>query len=208
MVTQVVVSLLAVQMAVLIGPTGRQLDRLSEQEVVQAIQFGLDHPIGPYELRANGYVAALLYTPFVRIAMAAHTGRTRGVTFGSADVPDAWRERVVYVAMRWFPHDPGESGGVEADTQDVSVTLVPSGYLPGYVDRVDPIWLSHDPALLAPFGVTVPYPDVVAIAAFPMAALRADHDVIAFRRTVTDTGQRGGHYRLARIAASDISALR
>lgn len=208
MLKRAVLSLVAMQTVVQIVATGQRVDRLSEQEVVRAIEFGLGHRIEPHELQGNGYVAALLYTPFVRIAMAAHAARAQGAMFELANVPDAWRERVVYVAMRWFPYGPAEPGGPHADNQEVSVTLVPRGKLPDYVDRVDPIWLSRDTALLTAFGAKVPYPDVVAIAAFPMATLLADHEFIVFRRTVTQTGQRGGHFRVAKMTAADISALR
>jgi hypothetical protein len=44
-----------------------------------------------------------------------------------------------------------------------------------------PLWISYDLSRLSAFGESAPFNDTVLIAAFPLAALRADHLFVIYR---------------------------
>jgi hypothetical protein len=92
-------------------PTGAP----TELDIADAIQFGTFGDPAPYPLRGlarpgivNRAIVGVVYTPFIRIALAAKVARLNGEPFTRDDVTARLAEPVVYVAFRWYCGAPRE----------------------------------------------------------------------------------------------------
>src|SRR5262245_53374490 len=71
--------------------------RLTAAQIEQAIEFGrLDNP-APYPLRQaslpgrpRGIVVGAVYTPFIRVALAAHAAAADGRVINIGEIPRSW----------------------------------------------------------------------------------------------------------------------
>jgi hypothetical protein len=159
--------------------------RLSAADVEQAIALGTTGSPVPYLLhhrsgsgRVNAVVVGLVYTPFVRVALAAHAAATAGRTFTQDDLTADLTEPIVYVAFRWY-------GGIDpALLPDTAAAFAAADYKIAMAgDRDDrrmqgqlafpppPLWTSRDLSLLRRFGAERPYRDIALIAAYPAAVI-------------------------------------
>jgi len=84
---------------------------LTPKDIDEAIQWGLTSAPSPYLLHhedgrpgsgVNSVIVGAIYTPFLRVALAAKAARDKREDFTSADVQGPWIEPVVYVAFRWY----------------------------------------------------------------------------------------------------------
>ena len=169
MLLPTLVVLVALQ-GVLAAVPAAQNDRLSDRQVLAAINLGMTGRPQPRHLLQEGdshLVAAVAYSPAVRIAMAARQAHERGVSFTIADVPVAWRERVVYVAMRSLP----KSADPPVSLHDKESRVFFGRSWSGRSERVEALWVSHDPrSVLGEFGAKLAYPDIAVVAWIPMSA--------------------------------------
>lgn len=86
------------------------IERLTPRDVDAAIAWGRDGDPAPYLLRFKSYqkdvpstvIVGSIYTPFVRIALAAKAAFKSGPTFESQDVTEEMTEEIFYVAFRWY----------------------------------------------------------------------------------------------------------
>ena len=161
---------------------------LHRTQIQAAIALGREGEPGSYVLHrvqsARGQSSAIepagvVYTPFLRIAWAAHARQAAGRPLTVDEVPAAMAAPVLYVALR-TPPLAGTSLGVPA------VAVVPADTatccLEPQPTLTRPLWTSDDPALTARFGARVPFNDLGVIAAYPLEVLRSDLDFVAFYR--------------------------
>jgi hypothetical protein len=172
-------------------------DTLTPRDIDEAIKWGMEGDPTPYLLhyegspgKVNPVIVGTIYTPFLRVALAANVARSAGRDFASSDVTPSLIEPVIYIAFRWYCCVDSDHGN---DLASWDPSRPPVDYkiaVPG--DRVvrshsrlrvtaSPLWTSHDTSLLASFGGDLPYRDVVLIASYPMSVLTAGANFIIYR---------------------------
>ncbi len=194
--------------------------------VEEAIEWGLSGDPSPYLLRHAGGVApnpvivGAIYTPYLRVALAAKAARAAGQAFTINDVSPELTEPTIYVAFRWYccDHDrPDASSFNPFEPFDYQIARVPqTSHLPTDGElrsAVPPLWIRRDVSLLAGFGGRLPFDDVVLVAAYPVDALTADYDFVIYRQRPTSdssTGQRslGREIRIGRILRDELARWR
>ncbi len=201
---------------------------LTPRDIDEAIELGLTGDPTPYLLHHVGrrpesgvdsMIVGAIYTPFLRIALAAKAARDRREDFTPADVKTAWIEPVVYVAFRWYCCVDLDHGH---DLASWDPSKPPVDYkiaVPG--DRVtrgrtglsvttSPLWISHDLSLLASFGGAPPYRDVVLVAAYPMSALATSPDFVIYRElpSVIDPSWKNASLIVGRVTPDDLARWR
>ena len=153
----------------------------------------------------SGEPAGVVYTPFQRIAWAAHVREAAGRPLTVDEVPAWLAAPVVYVALR----APPVSG--DAGPGPLSVVVVAAGTPTCCRDPqpalVRPVWVTDDPAAIARFGAPVPFRDLGVIAAYPLAALRGGLDVVVFRRVDGPDGPASIEMR-GRLEPAEVDAWR
>ena len=174
---------------------------LSAHDIDEAIDWGRSGEPQPYLLRhigdsphhPNPVVVGAVYTPFLRVALAAQDAWRRGQMFTVADVDETLLEPSIYVAFRWYCCDrdhPSPDSFRPFDPPDHQVALVPRtthSPTPRELASAErPLWIRRDISLLDRFGGGLPFSDVVLIAAFPLNALTADHHFVIYRTGSAD----------------------
>jgi hypothetical protein len=173
-------------------------NRISVDEAIAAIEWGRAHDVQPYPIKNGihgGSPVGAAFTPFVRIALAAHAATVTGGALDLRDFHPSLGERLVYLAM-WndFPVST-----VPTDTP-LRMELLPeiNSALLGSEKAVQPTWFSLGDSSLAKFGATLDH-DVAAVGAFPLDALTRGRTVVLYRSahdvTVTEPPQRGAFWR-------------
>src|SRR5215475_3061070 len=130
---------------------------LTSKEIDEAIEWGMNGDPAPYPLhhagppgKVNPVIVGAVYTPFLRVALAANVARRAGRTFTQTDVSQSLIEPVAYVAFRWYCCDRDRNDPASFDP------LTPFDYkvaVPG--DRVllansalrvtmSPLWIKRD----------------------------------------------------------------
>jgi hypothetical protein len=159
-------------------------------------------------------ILGVVYTPFVRIALAARAALDSHRDFTRDDVSAALSDPVFLVALRWYCCDSERSDpstfdpftpfdykvGVPTDRR-VAMSM-------GGLRLTDPLWVSRDLSLLSTFGGRPPYQDVVLIAAYPMGALSSSRDFAIFRESSSDGLQRRIDIRAGRITDAEFAQWR
>lgn len=195
----------------------QHLGALTRPDIESAIAWGesgeptpllLHHDPGP----ENTTVVGAIYTPYVRVPLAARAAWQAGARLDPAAIPPAWTEPIAWVALRWYCCDP--------DRPDLATfnPLVPFDYkvaVPG--DRAlrqmpwihpvgTPLWVRDDLSPLAPFG-QLPYEDVALLVGYPLDVLRAGGDIVIFRHypPERDGGHAGTALRVGRITPRDLA---
>jgi hypothetical protein len=130
-------------------------ETLSPKDIADAIQLGTYGVPSPYlvhnwNLRGeevNQEVLAVLYTPFLRVALAAKAATEKGITFEPGDVTDEMIAPVFYVAFRFYWCD-----GVHRAASHEHPNSEPSDYMiaepgrlpvyvqPGWAVTAKPLW--------------------------------------------------------------------
>jgi hypothetical protein len=195
------------------------LGNLTREDIDAAIKWGTQGSPAPYRLhhrrpdpaQTNPVVVGAVYTPFLRVALAAKAAHQRGHSFAVSDVPPSLIEPVAYVAVRWYCCVDRDHGDDLASWHplvpfDYKIA-VPGDRLPRTLNLVTPLWVSRDLSILSNFGAEVPYEDIVLIAAYPMSALKADMDIVIYRE-VREGDRRRVFVENGRIAAEDLARWR
>ena len=169
--------------------TDRARAGLDRTQIQAAIAWGQAGAPGPYLLhrvrsadtpRPEAEPAGVVYTPFLRIAWAAHARQASGVPLAVDEVPAWMAAPVFYVALR------APSAVQVGALGPPSIVVVPPDTatccLESQPTVARPVWISDDSAVTARFGATLPFSDLGVIAAYPIAVLRAGLDFVAFRR--------------------------
>jgi len=215
--------------AVLLTLVGRPLratvsETLTTLDIEDAIRFGQSGDPSPYpiynpgELRPGtprGLVMALVYTPFIRVALAAKVALAARRDFRLEDVTDDLTQPVAYVAYRWYccvDHKHGEDKttwdphrepldyrvATDSDPQLKALRLI---LLP------IPLSVNRDLSWLMQLGDRLPYDDLVVVAAYPVRELARARDFAIYQRQSQD-GQVGISTILGRVTPADLAGWR
>jgi len=129
-----------------------------------------------------------VYTPFIRVALAAYTATQRGERLSMSKLPLWIVERDVHVVVRpqnttfaawWFPEDPSLTR-----TPITQIVLAPRSGAP-YLDGIPPKWMTTDLSYLDAIG-GAPFADAVAAAAFDPGLIVQNVDVYGLWRKEND----------------------
>jgi hypothetical protein len=168
-----------------IAPGLPRLAQLDEASLRKAVVFGETSRPEPYLLYPNpgprDEATMAVYTPFIRVALAAHAARQRGERLDASTLPLWVVERDIHVVVRpadrsasmarlLFPADPPL-----AETPITQIGLQRHGRL-HFLDFIPPRWMTTDLSYLTLLG-GLPFPDAVAAAAFDPDLLVKDVDV-------------------------------
>ena len=124
--------------------------------------------------------AGVVYTPFLRVAWAAHAREAAGQPLSVDEVPSWLASSVVYLALRRPSVAATDVLGTPAvvairpDTATCCLDPQPT--------VIRPLWITDNPEVIARFGAEVPFSDLGVIAVFPIEVLRGGLDVVAYHR--------------------------
>ena len=196
---------------VLMAGTDGGLDRNTVQA---AVAWGQERQPSSYVLRRvpsagdqapASEPAGVVYTPFLRIAWAAHARQPTGRPLTVDEVPAWMAAPVLYVVLRAPP--VARAG----DLGTPSVAVVPADTATCCFEPqptlVRPLWMADDPAVTARFGATVPFNDLGIIAAYPIEVLRGGLDFVAFYRVDGPNGPSSVEMR-GRLEPRDLEGWR
>lgn len=191
---------------------------LTTKDIDQAIEWGTNGDPAPYLLHhrspdpatINPVVVGLVYTPFVRVALAARAAREAGHTFASSDIAPSVLEPIVHVAFRWYccaapdpatfdPRNPADHK-IAVPGERVSV---------GLRVMATPVWVTRDLSLLKVFGGELPYSDVVLVAGYAIAAFASAGDFVIYREGPAPSfpGEWAGR-EIGRVTAKELARWR
>ena len=158
------------------------------------------------EQAPTGEPAGVVYTPFLRIACAAHARQPSGRPLTADEVPAWLAAPLLYVVLRAPPvaRRAGDLGipsvaVVPADTATCCLEPQPT--------LIRPLWITDDPTVTARFGTAAPFSDVGVIAAYPIEVLRGGLDFVAFYRVDGPHGPSSVEMR-GRLEPSDLEDWR
>jgi len=190
--------------------------RLTPAEIQSAIDFGKTDMPRPYLLlRAgsdgNPVVVALIYTPFVRVALLSYVATQRGSSVTPDDVSPDIVEPTVSIAFRWYyccapydPPDPAAFDPLAPPDPEVLALSAGSSTFPLAAKGQSPVRLQKGATALARYGGPGSFNDIALVAAFPMTTLKAGQAFLIFKRYPNGSLQ----HRIGVIRASDIARWR
>lgn len=149
-----------------------------------AIAAGEAGSVRPYLLRTpNGtrYNIAV-YTPFVRVALAAYTAKRGGSQTQLEHLPEWLTQPDIHVVIRW-PHEQPSRVVPDGTMFDrrmklTQITVAPNGQR-NLVDFIRPNWMTTDLSYLDAIG-GVPFSDAAGAATFPPELIVANTDVLGW----------------------------
>lgn len=153
--------------------------------IQQAIDWGRSEEPAPYRIfhapgeGRNPHVVGLVYTPFLRVALAARAAQEAGHALDASSLPAWLVAPMVHIAVRWYTDCEltGDAIGpaVEVVSSDAKLSLVrgPGGIPPTSVLA---------PQVLAQFRQDLPFTDITHVVAYPIDLLRQDVDLMVFNR--------------------------
>ncbi len=212
------VALLAVALQRVI-PAGAQERTLSPSDIDDAIRWGETSNPSPYPLHhafregtASDVVVGAVYTPFVRVALAAKAAFNTGQHLDKETLAPPLLEPVFYVAFRWYCCDD-----VHGD-QWAWHPLEPLDYYIGIPGQswgwarnimARPLWVRGDLSVLNGIGGP-PFSDTVLVAGYPMAALSQPSDFVIYREIPNPVNPLGPatDAHVGRVTVADMQAWR
>jgi hypothetical protein len=175
--------------------TGREFPasaHLDDASVREAIALGEKHRPEPYLLypRPGPRTATFaVYTPFIRVALAAYSANQRGERLLISKLPPWILESDVHVVVRpqstvmaavLFPEDPSLTR-----TPITMIVLAAPDREPPILDGIAPKWMTTDLSYLDAIG-GAPFADAVAVAAFDAELVVQSVGVYGFWRKEND----------------------
>ena len=194
--------------------TARAAEGLDQKQVQDAIARGREGEPGSYVLHRvlpagdqppAVEPAGVVYTPFLRVAWAAHARQSSGRPLTPDEVPAWMAAPVFYVVLRTpsvaLADDLGTPALAVVPADTATCCLEPQPTL------VRSLWMSDDPTVTTRFGATTPFSDLGVIAAYPVELLRSDLDFVAFYRVNGPDGPSSVEMR-GRLEPSDLETWR
>ncbi len=202
------------------------IETLSPQDIAAAIDWGTHGDPAPYPLylrRADWWVkqnagrprkdiGGLVYTPFVRVALAAKAAHDAGLPFTPDDIPPGTTDPVVYVGFRWLrcidpEHASDPSRCNPTGPFDYKIATPRDYWTRRELSVTFPRWINRDvTSVLAKFSAQPPYGDIVLIAAYPVSALSAGRNFVIYRphaRTEDPEIMKGWTYLVNEVRPED-----
>jgi hypothetical protein len=176
---------------------------LSPKDIRDAIAWGMQGEPAPYSLHHRSYdpgkqnpvIVGVVYTPFVRVALAAKKAHDAFREFGDEDLTPTLVEPLAYVAMRWYCCDADHGADLASHHPlvpfDYKIAVAGSDRFSESLIRMDtlrivpPVWVKRAASVLADLGGSLPYSDTVVVAAYPVADITAGTDFIIYRDHLT-----------------------
>lgn len=165
-------------------------------------------------------MVGVVYTPFVRVALAAKAARIAGRTFAAADVTPDLVEPLAYIAFRWYCCVDPDHGSdrfnwnPSAPPFDYKIAMPadPNPTVRGHVGArvtATPAWISRDLSRLTRFG-ELPYSDLVLVAGYDANVLTTCPDFIIYREwpSTTSPGGRSTGMIIGRVTPDDAARWR
>jgi hypothetical protein len=184
-------------------PRAEPLTSLTEADLREAIAWGESGTAGPYSLRAKhnrAIEAGWVYTPFVRVALAAATSKAAGEPLRPSDIPSSLTKPVIQFAM-WRLKLPEIARLEVLETAPSFMEIAES---PGAEGRTLPLWVSTDPVSLRDLDVNLGKYDVEIVAAFSMDAVRPGRDILCYRSTKLTAANSGGRDQITGVMRAAI----
>lgn len=153
--------------------------------IQQAIDWGRSDSPQPYRIfhapgeGRNPHVVGLVYTPFLRVALAARAAHETGQDLDAASLPAWLVAPVVHIAVRWYTdcelNEDVIGPAVEVVTPDAMLGGIrgPGGTPPTSV---------LDREVLTQFHQELPFKDITHVVTYPIDLLTKDVDLIVFNR--------------------------
>ena len=187
-----------------------QRHSLTPEDVAQAIEWGQsDRPEG-YPLRSafprNKTPPGAVYTPYLRVALAARAAREEGRTFTAEDVTAEMTAPLMYVAIGQAGENPLPAGPLLADAPP-AMRLITAHSHPGSSRRreISAVWIRHDVPAFLRYGLRPKWSYMFA--AFRLEDVKADTRVELYREF-----REGSHRELLAtpglITEADVAAWR
>ncbi len=149
--------------------------------------------------------AGVVYTPFHRVAWAAHARQSSGRPLTLDEVPAWMAAPVFYVVLRTPAVAPATT--VKTPALAVVPADIATCCLEPQPTLVQPLWMTADPAVTTRFGAPLPFSDLGVIAAYPIEVLRPGLDFVAFYRVDGPAGPSSVEMR-GRLDPSDLEGWR
>jgi hypothetical protein len=185
-------------------------DRVSSNEIEDAISFGLRSEVAPYALKSifprAQEPAAVVYTPFVRIAAKAKERSGVGQPYRADDVDAETAADLIHVVMSADALIATE-GLTENDPLAMAVVKAADQRLLRTGDADMARWVREQPARVEPNLSRSRFHGVV-IGAFERGQLCAGCYVVGFRMRIEPNGHREVVSVWARISADDVRSWR
>jgi hypothetical protein len=201
---------------------------LSPDDVRAAIVWGTSGEPAPYPLhhrsadpaKENPVIVGVVYTPFVRVALAAKQAHDAFRDFSNDDLTPSMIEPLAYVALRWYCCDPDHGQDLDRfhpfSPFDYKVAVAghdrfSESYLRlAGLKLLPPVWVKRATSLRSRLGGSLPYPDIVLVAAYPIADISAGTDFIIYREDLTPgaAGFPARDIRNGRVTAADLATWR
>ena len=151
----------------------------------------------PRPPRGRTVVVGAVYTPFLRVAFLSHAATERGERLEPADVDPVLTEPLAYIAFRWYGSfdevDPDRAAEFAAMRPRVTMLQAPAPSVERPVasfrmirSGVPPVWSKPASGLLETFGATLPYDDVVFVAAYPLENLTSLRRFVIYKALYTE----------------------
>jgi hypothetical protein len=171
-----------------------QTGALDSASFQAAVDWGRSNDPEPYliyqaanDRRGTGtsrIIVGAVYTPFVRVALAARAARHADRALSPSDIPEWLIAPVVHIAVRWHTGcalAPGAS--------HPNVEIVPEGARlggPQGPGGLRPLGESPGVEALVSLGGTPAFSDASQVVTYPLSVLTQDVDVIVFNRGAED----------------------
>jgi hypothetical protein len=216
---------------------------LTQKDVNEAIEWGLRNPpldpspylihhLGSTSTHINQVITGAVYTPFLRVALAAKAARAEGRTFTPSDVWPKLIEPVIYIAFRWYAPSDEDCFPNRSVCSAPTRQPPPDGYhlaVPGTtlfsppVPYAAPMWIASDLSLLSSFGGDPPYEeleprvvgngphgDFVLLAGYPMNVFSISSDFVIYRdnRATSESRATGRRAILGHVMPDDLKRWR
>ena len=170
--------------------SAKPLATLTESDLKDAIAWGETGTARPYPLTAkfnNDLEAGLVYTPFIRVALAAARAKAAGETLQQGKIPASLTAPVIHIVM-WrlrIPPDPAlqvlQTGGPRIEL----------GEFPERKSNIPPLWTSNDIAIIGNLDAALLRHEVEVVAAFSIDVIGPERDILCYRRVMRPPGHVG-----------------
>ena len=183
---------------------------LTQDEIRLAIEHGRSSEPSPYILRSpfpnQGEAAALVYTPFVRIAIAARQALSKGQTFEAINVDPGDASPLIHVLVS---ADAVAPIGILTASDPVQVEVIdrPVQRLLGSSQSRKAKWVRHEVSAVVGSLPGSGHKGVI-VAAFNRVQLCTDCYVVAYRMRSTPEGHKEIRATWAVIKKADVERWR
>ena len=135
-----------------------QSQSLTPEDITQAIEWGQSGRPEGYPLRSafprNKTPPGAVYTPYLRVALAARAAREEGRTFTTGDVTAEMTAPLIYFAIGEVGENPLPAAPLPADAP-LAMRLITEHSCPGSSRRreISPVWTRRDVAAFLRHGL-------------------------------------------------------